>query len=93
MQTYLIHAANGDIYQRDDSDILDDLADHLDHACDLGAPWRISMERWAREKDLDRMRPCNERITGFSALLDWALERTDGKDDRYTELLSRWAKL
>ena len=41
MQTYLIHAANGDIYQRNDGNILDDLADHLDHAMDLGRPIRV----------------------------------------------------
>jgi hypothetical protein len=87
MCTYLIHAANGDIYQRNDSNILDDLADHLDHAMDLGRPIRV--ERWVRESDLERHRRPNQTIHGFDAVLDWALERTDGEDDRFNDLLTR----
>ena len=87
MCTYLIHAANGDIYQRDDSNILDDLADHLDHALDLRRPIRV--QRWVREADLERHRAPNETLHGFDAVLDWALERTDGEDDRFNDLLMR----
>jgi len=89
MNNYLIYAANGDIYHREESNILDDLSDILDHALDL-KEFSVGMHRWVRESDLDNGRRPAQSWYGWDAVLDWALEHTDGEDDRFTDLLNRW---
>lgn len=92
MQAYLIYTANGDIYQRTEETVFDDLADHMDYALDLGLPDSIRVERWVRESELEDNRPPNETLNGFMSVCDWAMQQPDSDGETFHELMTRMAE-